>query len=82
MTGADLLRALEAASSRLEGRDVGPHTLALTLIGPRSPGPIMGIPCERLGPAPRGGTAWGVRARDLPRAIVNVRRAMAEHPPP
>lgn len=78
MTAQQLRDQLAAAVARHRERETDPDALGLVLTGPRSPGPTLGIRCERLGPAPNGnGTAWGVRVGSLAKALRTVNAAIA-----
>jgi len=78
MNPHQLISLLEDAIKRNPDRGNDKHAIGLTLVSGRSPGPAMGIRCERLGPV-RGGTAWAIPARSLDKALENLRAALAVH---
>ena len=73
MTARELERLLVEAIERTKGKDA--RALGLVLQSPKSPGPVLGIRCERLGVAPHG-TAWAIPVGKLQRALDNVRQVM------
>lgn len=75
MRPEELIRQLEEAIE--QNPNPGRHDMGLTLVATRSPGPVLGVRCERLGPA-KGGTAWNVPARSLVKALAHVRAELAD----
>jgi len=73
-----LISLLEDAIQRNPDRANDKHAIGLTLVSGRSPGPVLGIRCKRLGPV-RDGTAWAIPARSLDKALENLRAALAVH---
>jgi len=66
--------------SGIEKHPDDPTALALVLVSHRSPGPPLGIKCERLGPV-KGGTAWGITVAGARKALAKLDAALLEGGP-